>query len=152
MVKQLCYAAHLWNQLPDYVNGAPTVASVQPRIKTQLYFFSLFTFFTFEPALNPWGVKADSGVVILILCLFEVGKTLPWHTYMCTCTHSRVEKREQYLSHPISSDMAKGCYPSAEPTLNANWQVTQGAFKLMCVRYDVWWKGKLVFLWIYKHT
>ena len=30
-----CYAAQLWNQLPDDIKGAPTVASFKSRFKTQ---------------------------------------------------------------------------------------------------------------------
>ena len=32
-----CYAAQLWNQLPDDIKGAPTVASFKSRLKTQLF-------------------------------------------------------------------------------------------------------------------
>ena len=31
-----CYAAQLWNQHPDDIIGAPTVASVKSRLKTQI--------------------------------------------------------------------------------------------------------------------
>ena len=31
------YAAQLWNQLPDDITGAPTVASFKSRLKTQLF-------------------------------------------------------------------------------------------------------------------
>ena len=32
-----CYAAQLWNQLPDGIKDAPTVASFKSRLKTQLF-------------------------------------------------------------------------------------------------------------------
>ena len=31
-----CYAAQLWNKHPDDIIGAPTVASVKSRLKTQI--------------------------------------------------------------------------------------------------------------------